>query len=233
MEGDPINDTMTLNDTISSNCSIYSKEAIEMYSNASWLFESVLQTIIGIGGIIANTIAIPILCSKEMSSIFNRLLVLLAVYDNFYIICSLFRVMKTNINNGDAAQHIDFHEYAFAYGFYQLHSFVLCGSIFMTVALSLERYRAVWRPVEYHNQCIGVNPWKRALVSYLFPVMVFSTLFNIPKFFEIEVFAKVEYYILMETKYNLTTNETYEVSFKYKVKYYISNYLESRYIIYC
>ena len=112
------------------------------------------------------------------------------------------------------AKHNEIHEYAFAYGLYQLHSFVLCGSIFMTVALSLERYRAVWRPVEYHNQCIGVNPWKRALVSYLFPVMVFSTLFNIPKFFEIEVFAKVEYYILMETKYNLTTNETYEVSFK-------------------
>ena len=190
-----------------------------MYGNISWLFETVLQTIIGIGGIIANTIAIPILCSKEMSSIFNRLLVLLAIYDNFYIICSLFRVMKININNGDVAQHNDFHEYVFAYGVHQLHSFVLCGSIFMTVALSLERYRAVWRPVEYHNQCIGVNPWKRALVSYLFPVMVFSTLFNIPKFFEIEVFAKVEYYILMETKYNLTTNETYEVSFKYKVKY--------------
>ena len=185
-----------------------------MYGNISWLFETVLQTIIGIGGIIANTIAIPILCSKEMSSIFNRLLVLLAIYDNFYIICSLFRVMKININNGDVAQHNDFHEYVFAYGVHQLHSFVLCGSIFMTVALSLERYRAVWRPVEYHNQCIGVNPWKRALVSYLLPVMLFSILFNIPKFFEVEVLARVEYYILMETKYNSTTNETYEVSFK-------------------
>ena len=83
----------------------------------------------------------------------------------------------------------------------------------MTVALSLERYRAVWRPVEYHNQCIGVNPWKRALVSYLLPVMVFSTLFNIPKFVEVEIVVKVEYEILMGTEYNSTLNGTYEVSF--------------------
>ena len=207
METYPINDTMTINDTISSNCSIPSDEAIEIHGKVSRFFETYLQAIIGIGGIIANTIAIPILCSKEMSSIFNRLLVLLAVYDNFYIICSLLDVMRR-------AEHNEFHEYAFAYGLYQLHSFVLCGSIFMTVALSLERYRAVWRPVEYHNQCIGVNPWKRALVSYLLPVMLFSTLFNIPKFLEVEILVKVEYDLVTETKYNSTTNETYEVSFK-------------------
>ena len=55
--------------------------------NVSWLFENVLQTGVGLAGIMANTLAIPILCSKEMSSIFNRLLVLLAIYDNFYILC--------------------------------------------------------------------------------------------------------------------------------------------------
>ena len=33
------------------------------------------------------TIAIPILCSKKLSSIFNRLLVLLAIHDNLFIIC--------------------------------------------------------------------------------------------------------------------------------------------------
>ena len=83
MEEDPFNDTMTINDSISSNCSIPSDEAIEMHANVSKFFETYLQAIIGIGGIIANTVAIPILCSKEMSIIFNRLLVLLAVYDNF------------------------------------------------------------------------------------------------------------------------------------------------------
>ena len=109
-----------------------------MYNNISWLFENVLQTIIGIAGLLANASAIPILCSKEMSSIFNRLLVLLAVYDNFYIICSLLEAMRKRNS------HSEIHEHAFAYGLYQLHNFVLCGSIFLTVALALERYRYDW-----------------------------------------------------------------------------------------
>ena len=83
----------------------------------------------------ANISAIPILCSNEMSSIFNRLLVILAIYDNFYILCSLLETMRKTL------AHNVVHEYAFAYGLYQLHNFVLCGTIFLTVALALERYR--------------------------------------------------------------------------------------------
>lgn len=116
-------------------CEEPSEEAIRMYHTISWLFENVLQTGVGIAGLMANLLAIPILCSKEMSSIFNRLLVLLAVYDNFYILCSVIEAKRKS------SAHNTIHEYAFAYGLYQLHNFVLCGSIFLTVALALERYR--------------------------------------------------------------------------------------------
>ena len=36
-----------------------------------------------------NFLAIPILCSRRMSSVFNRLLVCLAVSDNLFILCCL------------------------------------------------------------------------------------------------------------------------------------------------
>jgi hypothetical protein len=50
----------------------------------------------------------------------------------------------------------------------------------------------VWRPVEYHNKCKGVNPWHRVVLSYVMPVIIFSVVFNIPKFFEVKfVFAPV------------------------------------------
>ena len=67
-----------------------------------------------------------------------------------------------------------------------MHAFVLTTSIYITVALALERYRAVWRPVEYHNKYKGVNPWKRIIKSYVAPVIAFSMAFTIPKFFELE-----------------------------------------------
>ena len=74
-------------------------------------------------------------------------------------------------------------------------------------------YRAVWRPVEYHNACIGVNPWKRVLVSYLLPVVIFSTLFNIPKFLEVEINVKtVDYVNSSRLVFDSITNQTYYVS---------------------
>jgi len=186
-------------------CEEPTEAAVHVYETFSWLFENVLQTGVGLAGIMANTLAIPILCSKEMSSIFNRLLVLLAIYDNFYILCSLLEALRKN------SPHNDLHEHAFAYGLYQLHNFVLCGSIFLTVGLALERYRAVWRPIEYHNQCVGVNPWRRVIVSYLLPVVVLSSLHTIPKFFEVEMLVQTAD-VMKAAIFNSTDNLTYDQS---------------------
>ena len=106
----------------------------------------------------------------------------------------------------------------------------LCGSIFLTVALAVDRYKvsrittkinlsplylikrktylarykqrimqfviispfhaylqASTNPITYWNTNIGVNPWRRALVSYFLPIVTFSVIFNIPKFFEVHL----------------------------------------------
>lgn len=56
----------------------------------------------------------------------------------------------------------------------------------MTVALSLERYLAVSKPVEYHQ--MTNNPSKAPrLVAYCISVVIFSVVFNVPKFFELKL----------------------------------------------
>ena len=160
---------------------------LEVYETFVWWTECIAQSIIGIAGIIANTVAIPILCSKKMYSIFNRLLVFLAIFDNVFIVCQLLEAKRKMTNNFKGHYAFDqIHEHVFGYFLYPLHAFVLTASIYITVALALERYRAVWRPVEYHNKYKGVNPWKRILKFYVGPVVVFSVIFCIPKYFEIE-----------------------------------------------
>ena len=129
-------------------------------------------------------------------------------YTHWHMTLLLFSLLEALRKN---SPHNDLHEHAFAYGLYQLHNFVLCGSIFLTVGLALERYRAVWRPIEYHNQCVGVNPWRRVIVSYLLPVVVLSSLHTIPKFFEVEMLVQTAD-VMKAAIFNSTDNLTYDVS---------------------
>ena len=74
----------------------------------------------------------------------------------------------------------EMHQYLFGVFLYQFHNMVLCCSTYITVMLALERYKAVWRPVEYRNSVLSGNPWQRVFV-YVAPVVLLSVLFNVPK----------------------------------------------------
>ena len=154
-----MNDT-TIGRNLTCNYTEY-KSSEKMYEVFSYWTENVVQSVIGVVGITANTIAIPILISRDMFSIFNCLLMFLAIFDNIFIICQLLEAQRKMTDTHDELDEDIFsqaHEYAFAYFLYQLHSFVLVCSMYITVALALERYQAVWKPVEYHIKTKGINP---------------------------------------------------------------------------
>ena len=48
------------------------------------------------------------------------------------------------------------------------------------------RFNAVCRPHAYRNSTVGTTTGRR-VASYVVPVVVFSTVFNIPKFWETEL----------------------------------------------
>ena len=93
---------------------------------------------------------------------------------------------KGNVWNLTVGAIHDNHIYLQGYFLYQLNSIAIVASIITTVVLALERFLAVSKPIEYHNATLGINPWRRVM-NYIFPVIVFSIIFNIPKFFEAEV----------------------------------------------
>ncbi|TRY70052.1 hypothetical protein TCAL_04844 [Tigriopus californicus] len=207
--GENLNDSLVPS-TVS--CDSLTTDEIEFYTKVSWWWEGLLQSLVGTIGFLSNSLAIPILCSKDMNSIFNRLLVFLAVFDNLYIICSVLEGIRKH------SAFSQWHEYAFGHVLYQFHNFVLCCSIYITLTLALERYRAVWRPVEYHNRCKGANPWRR-VANYVIPVFIFSVIFNIPKFFEVEFVVKQDVdqntnqtiYQTLASPTDLRLNDTYVI----------------------
>ena len=78
----------------------------------------------------------------------------------------------------------DIHTKAFVHGLYPFHNIVLCMSIYMTVILAMERYRAVSKPIDYHTIIVSGKQWQRVF-RYVIPVVCFCLIFNLPKFFEL------------------------------------------------
>lgn len=62
----------------------------------------------------------------------------------------------------------------------------LCASVYMTVALTIERWLAVCKPITYRNMNQTMSTSRR-VAMYVTPVAVVSICLNIPKFMENEV----------------------------------------------
>ena len=75
------------------------------------------------------------------------------------------------------------------------------------MVLALERYRAVWHPIEYHNSIQAGRPWRRVM-TYVGPAVLFAVLVNLPKFFEVKFVPIVE----QETYYDSATGTYLTVS---------------------
>ena len=70
----------------------------------------------------------------------------------------------------------------FGYLIYYLWSVSVCCSIYMTMVLTLERYRAITK----HE---STKSWRKILLVYVCPVVLFCTVYRIPKMFEIKVLS--------------------------------------------
>ena len=165
---------------------------------AFWL-EGVLVIIIGFVGLICNTIAIPLLFSKQLDNIFNRILVCLEVADNLYLATTVTESFRRYVVSSDFLQR------AYIHFFHQLQNISLMSSNSITVVLAIERYIAVTRPTEYHFNVTlsGESPWKR-VAKYLIPTLFFTVLFNIPKFFELESSESIQQVEVFDSSNNAT-----------------------------
>jgi len=53
-----------------------------------------LMFFVGSVGFVANSMVIPILCTKKMNSIFNHNLIYLAIFDNIYVLCAILECIR-------------------------------------------------------------------------------------------------------------------------------------------
>ena len=139
--------------------------------------ECIAMLVVGIIGIIGNTLAIYIFSNLKKQMKFHQLMIMIFVFDTSFIILTLmiysFPHMSDEYKYGDTYCHM-------LPIITPLQEIALTGSIYSTMAISIERYLVVCHPFYTLS-----NRWSSK--RYILPIIAFSVLYNIPRFYELEV----------------------------------------------
>ena len=107
-----------------------------MLKNYKFFCDGILVSFFGIIGVIGNITSIIVLSRPNFSDTFHKLLVSLAAFDTAYIIFGginyTFRAFEVGSTNA--------YQIAFVYVIHPFTSITMCGTTFMTVAISIERF---------------------------------------------------------------------------------------------
>jgi len=177
--------------------------------NYQYICDGLLVSIIGFLGVVGNIISLLVLSKPKLRDCFHQLLFALACFDTVYIVIG-------GINYTFKAFDADSNAYtiAFPYIIYPITNIGLCGTIFMTMAISIERFLGICYPLH-------LPPHNRKSWFYILPVLVLSIVVNVPKFFE----AEIEW--LNEGKWNVTVvahNSSEESYHQHKIEEWVPAY---------
>jgi len=162
-----------------------------------FLVEGVLLILFGLIGTLGNISCIVIFSQKSSIKCFHYLMLWLAIFDSLYILNSvlLFGIptLYADIRGESWYAHL-------VPMMLPLAQIGLTGSIYLTVSISIERYTTVVHPFFKitHN-------WPSSF--YICPTVLFSILYNIPRFFELET-RVVTCTAHLATIHNCTENST-------------------------
>ncbi|XP_054271095.1 FMRFamide receptor [Macrosteles quadrilineatus] len=184
----------------------------------------VLLNLIGVMGIIGNVISMIILSRPQMRSSINYLLIGLARCDTVLIVTSIFLFGIPAIyqyTRTDILYNYEFYIYPFlCLIVFPVALIAQTVSVYLTLTVTLERFVAVCHPLQARSLCT----YGRAKL-YVVLIIIFSTLYNLSRFWEISV---VEVY----HPYTNTTVYMTQPSELRKNNIYISVYIHWLYMVF-
>ena len=165
---------------------ILSEEQEIFHQTFSWWLYVVVSLFIGFGGLIVNSVAILVMLKSELAAcFFYWLLICLEFFDNCFLLCCILDVFRKYIGSSSL------HNYIFAVFLFPFKSVVMLCSIYIAIALSIERYGALVKPIS-HQTARTTNALKehlmhhgKRLLKFVGSIILFSVCFYIPRFFEV------------------------------------------------
>ena len=193
-----------------------------------WWLEAVGSLSIGTGGIFLNLIAISILSSNELrTSFFHWLLVCLEIFDSCFLVCCVLEGFRKHIGLVNTPTH----NLIFAKFLFPFRSVVLLCSTYVTISLGIERYNALINPVSHRKSTsliilqnqFAIYRWR--LLKYIGPIIMFTSCFYIPRYFEIKATIKEDEYVPNNDTGDSITQYVLEPTEMRKSKAYILWYI--------
>ena len=139
-----------------------------------FVFEVVLVMISGVFGITGNILLIRLFMNSEVKLNFHKLMITTAIYDTIYIALSILVFSVPELFEDYRKNGLHAYVVPAAIPILQV---ALTGSVYCTVAISIERYLTVCHPFY-----IASKRW--SLKRYIIPIILFSVLYNVSRFFE-------------------------------------------------
>lgn len=145
--------------------------------------EGILVSVIGLLGIIANIVSLVILSRPQMRSSINCGLQGLAVFDTMVLISAVLMLGLQKL--GSRLQFLRIYSLTISPSYvipiaYPVGLIAQTGSVWTTVAVTVERYIAVCHPLKAKSLCT----YRRARIFNLI-IIVMSIIYNIPRFLEV------------------------------------------------
>ena len=142
----------------------------------AFLFEVVLLMIIGSFGIIGNCLLIKMFVKLKEKLNFHHLMITLAMFDSIFILlCMIVFALPEILPQDYKTEGYYFYISPKAVALLQVAQ---TGSVYCTIGISLERYLTVCHPFYFSGK-------KWSARRYIIPIVLFSVLFNITRFFEL------------------------------------------------
>ena len=169
------------------NCPIWTDKDYHLLRQIRYWVGGVCVCTVSFTGLFLNLTAICVLFSRlSKHNNFNQLIVNLFVVDSVYLLLAMLFAFQVCFGFKNWTLMTIFPKFTFP----TIHV-MLTLSILMTVGIAHERYVAIKHPIIHRQRMLSGKFRRLNLMKYMTSVVFCAIVFNIPKFFEIELIWKI------------------------------------------
>ena len=177
MENGSFEDFLNANNITTRNS--LSLELMQWVADHTFLFR-IIGAVVAVLGFIGNALAIVVLQRKRMWCSTAYFLVILAIFDNVILLVAMVKCFSA-LSSRRVKSVVDLQTVMF----YPVNYVAQCGTIFMTLIVTLERYVAVTKPLK-SRIIFSLTSAKKISLG----VLVYCLMYNIPHYVAINLSSR-------------------------------------------